>query len=329
MNNNNALSVREQNRLEALRRGKIVKRKKIFQQTIFSIFRFVILFGLCFIIIYPILQQVLMAFRAPQDINDPTVIWIPRTWSITNFKIGMAILNYWKALGVTIVVCLIVMLLQLFSTGLAGYAFSRLKFKYSNILFIFVVATIVIPPQAVSLSQYLFYRDLKLVGSYASVFLMNGLGMGIRSGIFIFVFKTFFQGLPKELEESAQIDGASVFRIFWNIMLPNARGAIITVALFSFVWQWNDSYFVSIFEVSTPEFPLLTMKLMNMNDNIATAIRDAQVYNIVGEEIRKNPLFIAVISNVCSFLCMIPLLIGYFFVQKQFVESIERSGIVG
>ena len=243
-------------------RNKLVRKRK-FQTYSLAILRSVLLFGLCFVILFPTIQQLSMALRAPEDVNNPAVIWIPEHWSLMNLKIAAVVLDYWRSLLNTIRLSLISMVLQLASTALAGYAFSRLKFKGSNILFFLVILTIIIPPQALSLAQYLYFKDLRLIGKEGSIYLMSGLGMGIRSGIFIYIFRQFFRGLPKELEESAIIDGAGVFRTFWSVMLPNARGALVTVGLFAFVWQWNDAYYVSIFDVSTVDFPLLTMQLIN------------------------------------------------------------------
>jgi multiple sugar transport system permease protein len=293
------------------------------------ILRTVLLFGLSFIILFPTIQQISMALRAPEDVNNPAVIWIPLNWSLMNVKIAAVVLDYKDALINTIKLSFISMILQIVSTSLAGYAFSRLKFRGSNILFIFVVLTIIIPPQALSLQQYLYFKDLGLIGSEFSIYLMSGLGMGIRSGIFIYIFRQFFRGLPIELEESAMIDGAGVFRTFWSVMLPNARGALITVGLFAFVWQWNDAYYVKIFEVSTVEFPLLTMRLINAAEGMYAALFYTGGLDLIGQDVWENPLFLALISNVAALLMMLPLLIMYLFVQKQFVESIERTGIVG
>lgn len=313
---------------------KIKRNKKI--KKFFSLaFTYFFLIGLCFVILFPTIQQILQALRAPHDLNDPSVIWIPRTFSTMNLQISMRVLNYWKALFNTFRISFMSMLLQLVSTALAGYAFSRLKFKGSNVLFIFVIFTIVIPPQALGLTRYLYFRQLGLIGSEwarFSLYLMNFLGMGIRSGIFIFIFRQFFAGLPKELEESAQIDGAGVIRTFFQIMLPNARGALVTVALFSFVWAWNDSYYVGLFSIATEKFPLLTMQLLNAAENTQAVYARLSYTGVVrelGQDIWKNPMFLSAISNVCALLIMLPLLIGYLFVQKGFVESIERTGIVG
>jgi len=294
-----------------------------------KLLRTILLFGLCFVILFPTIQQISMALRAPEDVNNPAVIWIPENWSLMNIKISVVVLDYWDALLNTFKLSFISMVLQIFSTSLAGYAFSRLRFRGSNILFLGVMITIITPPQALSLAQYLYFRQINLIGKESSIYLMSALGMGIRSGIFIYIFRQFFRGLPKELEESAQLDGASVFRTFWNIMLPNARGALVTVGLFAFVWQWNDAYYVAIFDVSTEAFPLLTMQLINAAEGMYQALFYTGGLNLIGQNIWENPLFLALISNVSALLMMLPLLIMYLFVQKQFVESIERTGIVG
>jgi len=309
-------------------RTKLVWKRNI-SNFLMKLLRTVLLFGLCFVILFPIIQQISMALRAPEDTNNPAVIWVPENWSLMNLKISIIVLDFWKALLNTFKISAISMILQITSTALAGYVFSRLRFRGSNILFAMVMITIITPPQALSLAQYLYFRDISLIGKESSIYLMSGLGMGIRSGIFIYIFRQFFRGLPKELEESAQLDGASVFRTFWNIMLPNARGALVTVGLFAFVWQWNDAYYVAIFDVSTEAFPLLTMQLVNVAENVYTALFYTGGIDLIGQNVWENPLFLALISNVSALLMMLPLLIMYLFVQKQFVESIERTGIVG
>ncbi len=310
-------------------RRRINRLNRRFRDVSSSILRYIFLLGLCFVILFPTIQQVFMALRAPEDVNNPSVIWIPEIWSLKNIRIAAMVLDYRHALFNTFKISFFAMILQIFSTALAGYAFSRLRFKGSNILFILVIITIIMPPQALSLAQYLYFRELKLIGKEMSIYLLNGLGMGIRSGIFIYIFRQFFRGLPKELEESAMIDGAGVFRTFWNVMLPNARGAIVTVGLFAFVWQWNDAYYVKIFEVSTQSFPLLTMRLINAAERMYTALFYTGALNLIGQSVWENPLFLSLITNVSALLMMLPLLIMYLFVQKSFVESIERTGIVG
>ncbi len=305
--------------------------------------KYIFIFGLCFIIILPLIQQLSLAFRAPEDLNNPHVVWIPANWSMLNIKISIITLRYWEALLNTFLVSLVVMTFQILTTGIVGYSFARLKFKGSNLLFYLVIAIIVIPPQTLALPQFLYFKDfdvlglfnlftgspINMLGKVSTLIIMSAFGMGIKSGLFIYIFRQFFKGLPADLEESAQIDGAGVFRTFWSVMLPNAKGAILTVGLFAFVWQWNDVYYSSLFQVSTPDFPLLTMRLANAADNIYQALFYSGALNLVGEDVLSNPFYFALVSNTSAIMMMLPLLIMYIFVQRYFVESIERTGIVG
>jgi multiple sugar transport system permease protein len=171
---------------------------------------------------------------------------------------------------------------------------------------------------------------MNLIGKPITLFLMAGLGMGIKSGIFIYLFRQFYRGIPTELEEAAYVDGANVFQVFYRIMLPNARGAIITVALLAFVWQWNDYYFTTLFVTrSNINFMTLTTQQVSVLYGLQQALTDAGIWGLMGQDITKNPLFSSMILNTSGILVMIPLLVMYFFVQKLFVSGIERSGIVG
>ena len=124
-----------------------------------SLLRAIIIFGLAFIILFPIIQQFAIALRDPIDINNPLVQWIPETPSVVNFKIATALLDYWRALFNNIKVSAICTILQVACTSIAGYAFARLRFKGSNVIFICVLLTLIVPPQAVSLSRMLLFEN--------------------------------------------------------------------------------------------------------------------------------------------------------------------------
>lgn len=310
--------------------------------------------GLAFVIVFPIFQQLTLSVRHPIDLNNKLVNWIPENYSVFNFQLSAILLDYWDGLLCNIKVSTISTICQLFATSLAGYAFSRLKFRGSNIIFWLVMLTLIVPPQAVSLSRTFYLGDFDILafgdnpGLFESllghtlrlrgegkdiVFYLTSLtGQGIRAALFIFLFKQTFRGIPIELEESAQIDGAGIVRTFWSVMLPNARGVIVTVALFAFVWQWNDVYYTGMYEISGETFPMLTRKLITMSERVAGLILQPQYVdfvNQVGEGIAKNPLFTETLLNCAALMMMSPLLIGYLFVQRLFIEGVERSGIVG
>ncbi len=330
-----------------------VRRRKTGEKLV-SILRGFVFFGLSFVIIFPIFQEISLAFRDPLDLNNKLVNWVPENYSLFNFKISLILLNYWKALWNNVKVSTIATLCQLFATSLAGYALSRLKFKGSNLIFWLLMLSLIVPPQAVSLSRSLYLQSFdilsfggnpglfeKLLGhtiqlkgsGKTMVFYITSLtGQGIRAALFIFLFRQFFRGIPIELEESAQIDGAGIVRTFVSVMLPNARGVITTVALFAFVWQWNDVYYVNMYGISDSTYPMLTTNLILMSERVSGLIMQPQYVNIVkeiGEGIVKNPLFTETLLNTAALMIMAPLLIGYLFVQRLFIEGVERSGIVG
>jgi multiple sugar transport system permease protein len=308
-----------------------IKRKVLMNKVmalVINIIKYIFLVGLCFVIMFPILQQLAIALRSPEDINKPNVVWIPDTFSLMNFKIAAQALNYWSALKNTFFLSFVSALLQVFTCSMVGYAFARVKFKGINLIFIGVILTVIVPPSTISLPNFNNLAVLGLLDKPASMFLLTFLGMGLKSGIFIFLFRQFFKGVPYELEEAAQVDGANAFRVFYQVMLPSARGAIVIVALFAFVWQWNDSYYASLF-ITSNDFPILTFKLSSLVYSLQGVLQNLGIWSLIGTDIKNNPNFVSMILNTAAIMIMLPLLIMYLFVQKLFVEGVERTGIVG
>jgi multiple sugar transport system permease protein len=153
--------------------------------------------------------------------------------------------------------------------------------------------------------------SVNLIDTFWPFLISSGTAMGLKNGLYIYIFRQFFRGIPKEIEEAALVDGAGVIRTFYRIMLPNAVPAIVTVLLFSFVWQWNDSYYVSLF---LSKVKVLSTGLMGMGVAIG------------GE---PDPVYFSILMNTGVLLSMAPLIILYLFVQRYFVESVERTGLVG
>jgi len=301
-----------------------------------SIVKYLLLYGLAFIIIFPLLQQISIALRNPSDLNNPLVLWIPMEFSLQNVKVALIVLDYWKVLATTLILSLTVTILQLIVTSLVGYALARLKFPGSKLVFIIVIFTIIIAPTTIELPLKINFRDFlgtgtNLLGSTNILYLFAATGMGIKAGIFIYLFRQFFKGIPIELEEAALIDGANPLQVFIKVMLPNAMGAIILTSILTFVWQWNDSYYTFTYVSSIKDsFDTLTTKMMGISQNINEAIQNAGVLGLFGQDVSKNPLFTSMILNTAAILTMIPLLIIYLLVQKRlFTEGVERSGLVG
>lgn len=322
-----------------------VKYGKILNVVI-AIVRSILLCGLCFVILMPFIQKISYAFRYIGDVDNPLVVWIPEHWSVLNFKIAFKCLQFDTSFIATIILCAGCTVLQVIATSVAGYAFARLKFKGSNILFYIILFSLVVPNDSMKGTRNILLTNSRFIGMHLlkfgtfagkvsiinafvnsiGIWVMTAFGMGLRSVIFIFLFRQFFRNVPVELEESAQVDGATVIQTFTKVMFPNARGTIITVALFAFVWQYNDSYYASLFGMNT-----ISTWLGNINNSTCKHVMESieEIRILFGGQVSPNERQTGLIGNTAALAVMVPLLIAYFFVQKQFVESIERTGLTG
>ncbi len=320
-----------------------IRRKVFFGKILMfagKLLRAILLLGLCFVILLPIIEKLSAALRHPTDIANNQVVWIPAQFSIINFQVAAEMLNYTESFFNSLILSTITTIIQVIATAIAGYAFARLKFKGNSLIFYIILFTLIVPNEALDRSRNWIMNEttflgISLIGNIFSMYILAAFGQGIRSAIFIFLFRQFFKGIPIELEESAQVDGAGVIRTFWSVMLPNARGAIVTVALFAFVWQWNDCYFGQLLGYTSGNMSLLAVQLSTGTEQLRTVIAtwiaagNPVLESFLGSGVATDPLFTALIANTSALMIMAPLLIGYFFVQKLFVESIERTGLVG
>lgn len=287
--------------------------------------RSILVIGFCFVILYPLFFKLSVSFKDRIDVYDTTVLWIPKNFTWETVRIAFEALSYPKTALNSFMISGVSTILQVLSCALAAFGFARLRFKGSGILFACVIFTIIVPVQTIMITTYLNYRyfdifgliewftgkqGMNLLDSYWPFVLQSITGMGIKSGLFIFIFRQFFRGIPMELEEASYIDGCTVFQSFYRIMLPNAIPAIVTVILFSFVWQWNDNYFVSLFLTSTD---VLSTKLPVMWASFSLT----------------DPLYAYLVKNAGELLFIAPIILLYMFAQRYFVESVERSGLIG
>ena len=290
-------------------------------KTVWSIVRAVLLIGLSFIILYPLIYMVSIAFRPLDELFDPSVVWIPKHLTLKNIKFAMEKMNMLKPVGTenslfnSVVVNLLSALLQVASTAFVGYGFARFEFKLRGFLFGVVIFTMVVPVNSIIIPLFLNYRNLHLLDSYFAFYIPAILGQGIRSGLFIFIFRQFFKGMPKEFEDAVSVDGCGGLRTFLQIFVPNAGPAFLTSFLFSIVWYWNDYYYSSMFFPTKQTVSLALAGLRNLLSTDATVGRD--------------PYQLLISLQAGSFLVCIPLLLMYMFLQRYFVQSIERTGIVG
>lgn len=293
---------------------------------IWKLMRFVLLVGLSFMILYPIFVKFSASLKSTADMMDSTVVFIPKNPTLQNYKIVLNSVNYMLTLLMTVLFCLVQSLLQLASCSLVAYGIARFKFKGHKLLFGMAVLTLIIPPQIILLPLYIrfhffgitnifqfsgIFSGVDLINTYWPFLLLSGTALGFKNGLYIYLLRQHFKNMPMALEEAAYIDGCGPFRTFLRIMLPGSVPMLVTVFLFSFVWQWNDTVYSGIF---FPEIPTLANKLYGM------------VFTTMGA---GTTLMSAVLESPKFFLLITPIVILYLFTQKLFVQSISRSGIVG
>jgi len=267
-----------------------------------------------FIFVMPILRLLSTSLMHVLDLYDPTVVWIPRRWAWENYSRAFAALEFGLSFKNTILVTGTCAVLQTISCAIAGYGFARFHFPGRDRLFMLVLFAMIVPPHAIIIQLFLLFADLHWLESYWPFIVPSALGMGLRGALFVFIFRQFFKGMPWELEDAGMIDGAGPFRVFFNIMLPPAQPAIAVVFLFSFVWHWNDSLEPSIYLSHAEKF-FLPQRL---------AVVEAALQNL-----RFRAMWGTGAIMAAALLVILPLLVLYLFTQRYFVESVERTGLIG
>ena len=290
---------------------RLVLRSKI-SKVLGKMFVYIMLISLAYLLLYPLIYIITTVFRSVADLNNPAVVWITRTYTWQHLLKAVDKLDFWKTFGYTMSLVLPCAVLQTISCSLAGYGFARFKFKGQGILFAILVLLIIVPEQTILIPLYGVIQSMGLLNSVAAFWVQALLGMSFKSGLFIFIFRQFFKGIPKELYEAARIDGCGQFGIYARIMLPNVIPAIVTVFFFSFVWHWNENYLTKF--VLTKE-----RTLAYLVDATSSLVKTSG----------GNIMEVQAMVQAGSLLLLFPTLLLFFILQRHLREGIARSGIVG
>lgn len=278
---------------------------------LFRILIYFVLIDAAYIYVNPIIYMMTTMIKNATDMIDPSVIWVPRSFDKEHLKTAWTMMNYPKSFSISMTVSLLAAFFQVVFCAIAGYAFARLSFPFKKFWFFCLIFSFVVPPQLTILPLIILYKNVGWINTYYPMFIPAIFGHGLKGALYVIIYRQFFSVQPKELEEAAKIDGASVFKIFYKVMLPLARPAIIVVFLFSFVWNWNDSYYPSMFMFGAKNVPL-SIALARM---VVPADSDIT-------------MFTEAIQMAGSFLTILPPLVLYAFTQRYFVEGVERTGLV-
>ena len=294
------------------RKGAAVKKSKNLLLTVLQV---ILIVGISYVILSPVIGIVSQSFFSDSDSANPMVFTIPMNPTVERYVVSFQQLKYPATLASTLLYTIVNTLLQVFICSMVGYGFARFDFPGKKFFFACVVVMIVVPSHTIMLPQYMTFRSMELMRSTWPMYILSACGVGLRSGLFIYIFNQFFRGLPKEIEEAAFVDGAGTAYTYLCIMLVNAIPAVITVTVFSLVWQYNDMFYAKLFQI--PNEALLARMLSTLQNNVAANLKIMSV--------RLQKLFV----NAGVVLVMLPILLIYLVLQKRFVEGVERSGIVG
>jgi multiple sugar transport system permease protein len=303
--------------------------------TVTVLLRSLLIFGLCFLILQPLMSKISISFMTQQDLFDSTVINAPRNPTTENYIIAADLMSYGSVLFNSIWVSFAVALLQTAAATLVGYGFARFKFPLQKLLFGLVLLTIIIPPQTIMAPLYLSFSFFDVFGIFTALtggpinmlntvlpyFLLVAGCMGLKSGLYIYLLRQFFRSMPKELEEAAYVDGSNAFRTFATIMLPDALPMITSCFLFAFVWQWTDSFYATLF---FRQVPLLSVAVAAISERF-----NGYWANTLGNAGLAPVSYSQVMTSTGTIMVIGPILLIYLFAQRGFVESVSKSGIKG
>lgn len=283
---------------------------------------YLLLIGISYVFIYPLLRMASFSFMTVSDLIDPEVDWIPSGFTFQTIITALRVLDMPRSMFNSIWVSALFATLQTIVSALTGFAFARYDFKFKKFWFAMVLLSFIIPIPVVLIPRTMMFitlqdANINLFGTLVPQILLSITGQGIYSAILILIFYNFFRMIPSVLDEAARIDGANAIQVFYHIILKLSLPTIFTVFLLSFVWNWNETYITQTF-LGTSK--LLLPSALNRFDELFGVVRSAdsgigrinEAYRLAG-----------------TFISIIPLLVLYLFVQRLFVEGIEKTGITG
>lgn len=267
--------------------------------------RHALLASVAFMFMVPFYWMLTSALKSNDQIFAQPIVWWPSPLRWENFTHA---LNYpgfpfWRFLWNSIYYSAAVTVGTVISCAAVGYGFARLRFPGRDLLFVLTVSTMMIPGIVTFIPTFVLFKSLGMLGTYTPLILPAFLG----NAFYIFMLRQFFMGLPWELSDAARVDGAGEFRIFWQIMLPLVRSALMVVAVFTFLYTWHDFFGPLIYLSERNQYPLslglFTFKAQRTTD--------------------WAPMMAA------ATLATMPLVVVFFFTQRFFLDGITLTGIKG
>jgi multiple sugar transport system permease protein len=274
------------------------------QRKLLSVLTHALLLAVSVFMLYPLLWMLAASFRPENEIFTSASLW-PSEWSLDAYVRG------WNGLRTSFsvfftnsfIISGLSVLGNVLACSMAAFAFARLNFKFKNFWFAMMLMTLMLPYQVTLIPQYVLFRQLGWVNTFLPLVVPKFLA---ADGFFIFLLVQFFRGLPKELDEAAQMDGCSPWRIYWKIVMPLSMPVLATVAIFTFIWTWDD-FFGPLIYLSEMQTYTVMLGLRTFTDSTG--------------ESDYGGLF------AMSVLSLVPIFLFFLFFQRLLIEGIATTGM--
>ena len=299
----------------------------------YKLFRYLLLLGISYVALFPIIKMVSTSLSNAEEYFSNGAGFLPVSPTFENFKNSQSYFPIWKPMKVTLIVTVSCTIVSVFICSLVGYGLGRYQFKGSNLVYAAVLFNIIMPIQTAQIPLVYYYRWFDFFGIGKIIGLFTGkdltvnlltnissllvpalFGVGLNAGIFIFLFRQFFAGMSKDLEEAAKLDGCNPFKIYWKVMLPNIIPVLVTVILLSTIYYWNDSMVTGMLN-------------LNIGNTLMVDVSKMISSHVGASELTWMRMQVEYYSILL--LAVLPLVAVFIFCQKFFVECMDRSGSKG
>ncbi|MBE0671553.1 MAG: carbohydrate ABC transporter permease [Anaerolineales bacterium] len=271
-----------------------------------SILLYVVLTGATVLMSFPLFWMISSSLKTLEETNSPGIVWVPDNPTLAAYTSIFQNQDFLRSYFNSVFYVTLALVGTLISIAAVAYAFSRIEWPGKNVVFFLMLSTMMIPPQALIVPQYVFFNKLDWIGTFNPLIIPGYFAGGAAM---IFLLRQSMAQIPKELDESAFVDGANHIQIWWEIILPLVKAPLATIATFLFVGLWNS--------LLTPLMYLQTVDLYTLPVYVST------LYNI-NNTVQQWPTIMT-----AAVLTTVPLIIVFFFAQRFILESVVVSGLKG
>ncbi|GLJ61023.1 MULTISPECIES: carbohydrate ABC transporter permease [Microbacterium] len=287
--------------------GRPAPRKRVTRRGWQTIIWFVVLLAITLVVIYPLIWLVASTFKPNSEFgqNPGLIPWAPTLDNYVKVGEGIAGIPLWRFFANSLILAVSAVIGTVLSSALAAYAFARVKFKGLGILFSAMIGTLLLPFHVVIIPQYIWFQKLELVDTFVPLILPKFLA---TEAFFVFLIVQFIRQIPRDMDEAARIDGAGHGRIFWSVILPLIKPALVTCAIFTFIWTWND-FMGPLLYLNSPENYPLPIALRLYNDQTSASDYGATV--------------------TASLVALVPVMLFFIVFQRFLIDGVATQGLKG